>query len=121
MPENGIGPLSRSAVGTPEAARQAGLSFRQLDYWARNGVITPTIAEADGQGTRRAWNTQDVRMLAAIGRVAADLQAVGRVDMTVELVDRLWSALNAHAHVVLTYGSVSISVGLETHIESEDS
>lgn len=101
-----------TAVGTPAAARRAGLSFRQVDYWTRQGVIVPSIAESDGKGNPRLWNAQDVRMLAAIGRVAADLQALARIDMTVELVDRLWSTLNASANVVLTERTVSISVGL---------
>lgn len=100
-----------SSVGTTEACHQAGVRFRQVDYWDRQGAITPT-AKASGSGSRRLWNRQDVAMLAAIGRVRRDLDRFG-LDISVDLVDELWRELGAHGQVVLTYGSVSISVGLE--------
>lgn len=100
-------------LGTVDACTRAGLSFRQVDYWVRNGAITPSVAEAAGSGSRRLWNAHDVRMLTAIGRVTTDLTTLD-IDMPVELVDRLWRGLTARADLVITHGSVTIAVGLAT-------
>ena len=34
-------------------AEIVGISYRQLDYWARTGLVTPSLAEARGSGSRR--------------------------------------------------------------------
>ena len=37
----------------PIAHRVAGITYRQLDYWARTGLVVPSIRNADGSGTQR--------------------------------------------------------------------
>jgi len=37
----------------PEVCRVVGITYRQLDYWARTGLVNPSIREAGGSGTRR--------------------------------------------------------------------
>lgn len=56
------------AVSSKEAARLAGCTYRQLDYWMRREVLEPVVS-ADGSGTRRLFDHRDVEALAA----AADL------------------------------------------------
>ena len=43
-----------------EAARIAGISYRQLDYWDRTGLISPSTQEAHGSGSRRAYSYRDL-------------------------------------------------------------
>lgn len=43
-----------------EAARISGISYRQLDYWDRTGLISPSTQEAHGSGSRRAYNYRDL-------------------------------------------------------------
>ena len=52
-----------------------GATYRQLDYWARTGVVTPSISAAAGYGSRRRWSDRDV---VAVARVtdAARLRAL---------------------------------------------
>ena len=52
-------------MGGPEAAERAGVSYRQLDYWARTGLIEPAVP-AQGSGSRRLYSARDVRRLQAV-------------------------------------------------------
>lgn len=51
---------------THEVAVLSGLTFRQLDYWARLGVIWPEV-EARGSGSQRCWSEQQAEWLMKIG------------------------------------------------------
>lgn len=43
-----------------EAARIAGISYRQLDYWDRTELISPSNQEAHGSGSRRSYSYRDL-------------------------------------------------------------
>ena len=50
----------------PKAAQIAGITGRQLDYWARTDLVRPTVAFPDGSGTRRAYSYRDLLELRMI-------------------------------------------------------
>jgi DNA-binding transcriptional MerR regulator len=50
----------------PEVAKIVGISYRQLDYWARTGLVIPSVRDAGGSGTQREYSFQDIVMLKAI-------------------------------------------------------
>jgi DNA-binding transcriptional MerR regulator len=43
-----------------KAADIVGISYRQLDYWARTDLIRPSVADARGSGTRRRYSYRDL-------------------------------------------------------------
>jgi DNA-binding transcriptional MerR regulator len=51
------------------ACAAAGITYRQLDYWARTGLVEPTIRPAAGSGTQRLYSFRDVLMLKVIKRL----------------------------------------------------
>jgi DNA-binding transcriptional MerR regulator len=53
----------------PVAANVAGISYRQLDYWARTGLITPEVRSAAGSGSQRLYSFRDVLLLKVIKRL----------------------------------------------------
>jgi len=53
----------------PEVCRVVGISYRQLDYWARTGLVTPSVREAGGSGTQRLYSFQDLVLLKVIKRL----------------------------------------------------
>jgi hypothetical protein len=59
-------------VGAGEAARAAGVTYRQLDYWTRTGSFTPTVA-VTGSGRHRRFSREDVVVLRGLGRVSVSL------------------------------------------------
>ena len=51
------------------AARAAGISYRQLDYWARTGLVEPTVRSASGSGTQRLYGFRDILVLKLVKRL----------------------------------------------------
>ena len=43
-----------------------GITYRQLDYWARTDLVRPSLADAQGSGTRRAYSYADLLELKII-------------------------------------------------------
>jgi DNA-binding transcriptional MerR regulator len=53
----------------PTACHVAGITYRQLDYWARTGLVEPTVRMAGGSGTQRLYSFRDVLLLKVIKRL----------------------------------------------------
>ena len=47
------------------ASRAAGITYRQLDYWAHKHIVEPSVTASHGSGSRRLYSFNDVLMLAA--------------------------------------------------------
>ena len=44
----------------PAVCRITGVTYRQLDYWARTGLVTPSVTPAQGSGSKRVYSYADV-------------------------------------------------------------
>lgn len=53
----------------PIACGAAGITYRQLDYWARTGLVVPEIRGAEGSGTQRLYSFRDILVLRVIKRL----------------------------------------------------
>lgn len=53
----------------PTACRAAGITYRQLDYWARTGLVEPTVRPATGSGTQRLYSFRDVLVLKVVKKL----------------------------------------------------
>ena len=53
----------------PTACSAAGISYRQLDYWARTGLVEPSIRSAAGSGTSRLYSFRDILVLKIVKRL----------------------------------------------------
>ena len=53
----------------PEVCKLVGISYRQLDYWARTGLVTPSVREAGGSGTQRLYSFRDLVQLKVIKKL----------------------------------------------------
>ena len=51
------------------ACAAAGISYRQLDYWARTGLVEPTIRSAHGSGSARLYGFRDILVLKIVKRL----------------------------------------------------
>lgn len=71
------GPVSDSGDKTaeqvgyrgPTACAAAGITYRQLDYWARTGLVEPSVRPAFGSGTQRLYSFRDVVVLKIVKRL----------------------------------------------------
>ena len=53
----------------PIACNAAGITYRQLDYWARTGLVVPEIRGAKGSGSQRLYSFRDILILKVIKRL----------------------------------------------------
>jgi DNA-binding transcriptional MerR regulator len=53
----------------PVACNAAGITYRQLDYWARTGLVVPEVRGASGSGTQRLYSFRDILILKVIKRL----------------------------------------------------
>jgi len=53
----------------PTACSAAGITYRQLDYWARTGLIEPSVRAAHGSGSQRLYSFRDILVLKVVKRL----------------------------------------------------
>ena len=53
----------------PTACQAAGITYRQLDYWARTGLVEPTVRAASGSGSQRLYGFRDILVLKVVKRL----------------------------------------------------
>ncbi|QGK69853.1 MerR family transcriptional regulator [Allosaccharopolyspora coralli] len=53
----------------PAACQIAGITYRQLDYWARTKLVKPTIRVASGSGSQRLYSFKDILVLKVVKRL----------------------------------------------------
>ncbi len=53
----------------PTACRAAGITYRQLDYWARTGLVEPGVRNASGSGSQRLYGFRDILVLKVVKRL----------------------------------------------------
>jgi len=91
----------------PQVCGLVGISYRQLDYWARTGLLQPSVAAAKGSGSRRIYSYADVLELKVIKQLldaGVSLQSARRA---VECLREDLGTDLASANLVLT-GSSSV-------------
>ncbi len=53
----------------PSACQIAGITYRQLDYWARTSLVVPSIRGAAGSGSQRLYSFKDILVLKIVKRL----------------------------------------------------
>jgi DNA-binding transcriptional MerR regulator len=96
-----------------QAAKVVGITYRQLDYWARTDLIRPSLTDAAGSGSRRRYSYKDLLEL----RVIKTLLDAG---INLESVREVFEYMRQHvdsdiasAHLVINGNSVMLAEGNE--------
>jgi DNA-binding transcriptional MerR regulator len=71
--------MSTDGFSGREAADLVGITYRQLDYWARTDLIRPSLADAKGSGSRRRYSYRDLLELKMIKTLLDAGQRLERV------------------------------------------
>ena len=65
-----VSPLpSDTGYRGPTACSAAVITYRQLDYWARTGLVEPTVRGATGSGSQRLYSFRDILILKVVKRL----------------------------------------------------
>ena len=103
--------MSEAGYSGTKAATIVGITYRQLDYWARTDLIRPSLADASGSGSRRLYSYRDLLEL----RVVKSLLDAG---IKLESVRTAFEYLRTHvdtdiasAHLVISGNDVILCDG----------
>jgi DNA-binding transcriptional MerR regulator len=97
----------------PQVCAIVGITYRQLDYWARTGLLCPSLAEAKGSGSHRLYSYRDLLELKVIKQL---LDAGLGLRQARRAIDCLRSGLGedlASANLVLGAGGSVLRTGEE--------
>ena len=70
----------------PQVCKLVGITYRQLDYWARTDLITPSLQQASGSGTQRLYSFTDVVQLKVIKRLLDAGMSLKKIRSAVEIL-----------------------------------
>jgi DNA-binding transcriptional MerR regulator len=76
-----ISPVDEPGYRGPQVCAIVGITYRQLDYWARTDLLHPSISQARGSGSQRRYSYSDLVQLKVIKRLldsGVSLQAARR-------------------------------------------
>jgi DNA-binding transcriptional MerR regulator len=104
-------PVEEVGYSGTQAAQVAGITYRQLDYWARTNLVRPSLSDASGSGSRRRYSYRDLLEL----RVIKSLLDAG---IKLESVREVFAYLRNHvdtdiasAHIVIQGSTVLLCDG----------
>lgn len=91
----------------PMVCRLTGVTYRQLDYWARTELVTPSLVAAQGSGSKRKYSYSDVLEVKVIKALLTSGVALARARQAVEcLRNSLGADLASSSLVMSDVGSV---------------
>jgi DNA-binding transcriptional MerR regulator len=85
----------------PQVCKIVGITYRQLDYWARTELLRPSITDARGSGTQRCYSYRDVVDLKVIKRLLDAGISLRQARRAVECLREDLGADLATANIVL--------------------
>ena len=94
--------MSEIGYSGTKAAGVVGITYRQLDYWARTDLVRPSLADASGSGSRRLYSYRDLLEL----RVVKSLLDAG---IKLESVRKAFTYLRAQADADIASATLVIS------------
>jgi DNA-binding transcriptional MerR regulator len=91
-----------------QTASVVGISYRQLDYWARTDLIRPSLSDASGSGSRRRYSYTDLLELKTIKKLLDAGIKLEQVRKVFEYLRKHVSTDIASAHLVIEGESVTV-------------
>lgn len=70
----------------PQVCSAVGITYRQLDYWARTGLIRPSIQSAQGSGSQRRYSFTDLVQLKVVKRLLDAGMSLQKIRSALEIL-----------------------------------
>jgi DNA-binding transcriptional MerR regulator len=83
-------PAPDQGYAAPDVTKIIGISYRQLDYWARTKLVVPSVKDAEGSGSQRRYSFQDLLKLKVVKSLldaGVSLQKIRQATDTLEGLD----------------------------------
>jgi DNA-binding transcriptional MerR regulator len=78
--------VENSGYRGPHTCKVVGITYRQLDYWTRTGLVTPSVQEATGSGSQRLYSFNDLLQLKVIKSLTDAGASLQKIRQAIEYV-----------------------------------
>ena len=85
----------------PQVCKLVGITYRQLDYWARTDLLVPSLQAASGSGSQRLYSFTDVVQLKVIKRLLDAGMSLKKIRSAVEILSEQMDSDQPLADVTL--------------------
>jgi DNA-binding transcriptional MerR regulator len=85
----------------PQVCSLVGITYRQLDYWARTDLLKPSLQEAQGSGSQRRYSFTDIVQLKVIKRLLDAGMSLKKIRSAVEILREQLASKQPLADVTL--------------------
>lgn len=90
----------------PQVCEIIGISYRQLDYWARTDLLRPSVADAKGSGSQRLYSYEDMLELKVIKALLDAGNSLQQARKAVEYLRNHLDERVGSANLVMDQGSI---------------
>ncbi len=98
----------------PVVCKIVGITYRQLDYWARTGLLTPSMSpEGTGSGTRRLYSYQDIVRLRVIKQLLDAGVSLQKTRRAIQCLEGLLGEDLSSANLVMAEGGTVLAESQE--------
>ncbi len=80
--------MTDTGYRAPQVCNLVGITYRQLDYWARTGLLRPSIQSAQGSGSQRRYSFSDVVQLKVVKRLLDAGMSLKKIRQALEILVR---------------------------------
>jgi len=94
--------MTEQGYSGTKAAQIVGITYRQLDYWARTDLVRPSLTDAAGSGSRRQYSYRDLLEL----KIIKNLLGAG---IKLESVREVFDYLRTHVSSDITSAHIVIN------------
>ncbi len=92
----------------PQVCKLVGITYRQLDYWARTDLINPSIQAAHGSGTQRLYSFGDIVQLKVIKRLLDAGMSLNKIRQAMDILRKELQSATPLADVTLLSDGTTI-------------
>jgi DNA-binding transcriptional MerR regulator len=78
--------LQEQGYRAPQVCKIVGITYRQLDYWARTGLLRPSIQTARGSGSQRLYAFGDIVQLRVVKRLLDAGMSLKKIRQAMEIL-----------------------------------
>ena len=78
--------MSEEGYRAPQVCKLVDITYRQLDYWARTELITPSIQAAQGSGSHRRYSFTDIIQLKVVKRLLDAGMSLKKIRQAIEIL-----------------------------------
>ena len=92
----------------PQVCAIVGITYRQLDYWARTGLLRPSVQSAAGSGSQRLYSFNDIVQLRVVKRLLDAGMSLKKIRTAMEILREQLDSNNPLQDVTLLSDGTTI-------------